>query len=549
VGERKKLLVIGLDGATFDLLQDWLDEGKLPTLRGIAEGGVIGELTTVFPPVTAPAWTTFMTGKNPGKHGVYEFLLKDGSPVNSNLKDGKAVWEILSDYGRKVIVIGVPVTYPPKKVKGMLISGFLTPRRKRDFTYPPELLDEIESKFGSYRLYLNKSYVEGREHELLDELFEVFDYRRKVVNYLLENYDWDFFMFHILGIDRIQHELWHILDHKHHAHKEGDKRYRRRIVEYFQRVDQGLGEIVEKVGDDTVVMIMSDHGFGPIYKFMSFNVWLLKEGFLKLKRGPITLLKRAFYRAGMTPELGYKIAMKLGLGSVRVSKDLEERSRLFAFINRLLLSFNNVDWSRTIAYSKGNYGQIFINLRGREPFGIVEPGKEYEEAREEIIRRLKEIKDPDTGERIIGEIYRCEEIYHGKYLREAPDISFLPRDMSYKALGTLAFMSSEFIRDSYGLSGDRRMKGILICSGRGIKRGKIEGANIVDLAPTILYIMGEKIPEDMDGKVLTGIFTEEHLRANPIEFTEGGGEQVGGFGCSPEDIEEIKARLRTLGYV
>jgi predicted AlkP superfamily phosphohydrolase/phosphomutase len=162
---------------------------------------------------------------------------------------------------------------------------------------------------------------------------------------------------------------------------------------------------------------------------------------------------------------------------------------------------------------------------------------------------LKEIKDPDTGERIIGEIYRCEEIYHGKHLREAPDISFLPRDMSYKALGTLAFMSSEFIRDSYGLSGDHRMNGILMCSGRGIKRGKIEGANIVDLAPTILYIMGEKIPEDMDGRVLTEIFTEEHLGANPIEFAEGEWEQVGGFGCSPEDMEEIKARLRALGYV
>ena len=556
-GEGQRVLIAALDGVGLDLLRPWLEDGVLPNLRQLMERGVHGHLATVMPPVTAPAWTSFMTGKNPGKHGVYEFLLRESNsfdeiPVNSLRRDGLTLWDLLGRAGHRAIVVNVPVTYPPQPVNGVLISGFLTPRQRRDFTYPPGLLDEIEHAVGPYRLHLNVPYQPGKVDVFLDELLDVLDYKSRVLNYLMGRYDWDFMMFHVLGTDRLQHELGHVLDPDHPAHnKQEAGQYRKRIVAYFRRVDEELGRLVEAAGPQTTVLVMSDHGSGSIYKFMSFNVWLLRQGFLRLKRDPVTLVQRLIYELGITPEVGYQIAARLGWGGTRLSVDLDERSRLLNLIGRVFLSFKNVDWTRTLAYSKGNYGQIFINLKGREPFGVVEPGDEREQVCQEIIGRLREIRDPSTGEVIIGQVFRGEELYQGKYVSQAPDILFLPRDMHYKALGTLAFMSNRFLRDSYGLSGDHRMNGLFICAGPSINQGQIvEGARIIDVAPTLLYLMGEKVPGDMDGQVLKEIFTPGFQQTHTLEFTSTPSDTgMAGGEYSPDDADDVLRRLRNLGYL
>lgn len=553
----RKLLFIGLDGTTFDLLDPLMRDIGLPNLEKIIDGGARAALETTIPPITPTAWVSLVTGKNPGKHGILEFLLRRGNsmhdlPVNQALRDSPAVWDILSKIGQKVIVTNMPVTYPPTPINGLMISDFLTPRGKRDFTYPAELVDEIESKFGPYRLYITEVYAPGNIDKVLDQLFDELEYKTRVNEYLMEQYPWDFYATHIWSTDRCQHELWHIWDETHPlSNRREVEKHKGRVMEFWKTVDEAVGRMVAKAGRDTLVMMGSDHGFGPIHKFLCFNIWLLEEGLLVLKQGALTQVKKLLFKLGFTPELGYRMSMRLGLAKIRLAAGVTNRSQLFKIIHKLMLSLEDVDWSRTTAYSKGNYGQIFINLKGREPYGAVAPGADYERICTEVIDKLKALKDPNSGEKLIGPVWRREEIYSGPHVDTAPDISFLPADMRYKPMGTLDLTSNRFITDVYGNSGDHRMNGLYIANGPGIKPGtRLSRARIIDVAPTMLYLMGQAVPEDMDGEVLTEMITEEYLKAHPISTTE---EVIDSHDLdvvySDEDSEEVRERLKSLGYL
>jgi len=554
---RPKLMVVGLDGATWDRMGPWMEAGRLPNLERLVREGTSGSLRTVVPPVTAPAWTTFMTGLNPGRHGVFEFIvrLRPGLrevPVNATLRDGTPVWTLLSEAGRRVVVVNVPVTYPPEKVRGIQISGFLTPRGRRDFAHPPGVLDELEAELGPYQLYHGEVYRPGRAGPVLDELYRVFDYRLGVARCLAQK-DWDFFMVHFWGVDRAQHELWHLGDPEHPAYDRSEgSTFGPRLIDYYRRVDEGIGELWDLArARDAAFLLMSDHGFGPITRFLIVNVWLLEQGFLVLKRRPLSLLRRLAFQAGLTPAKAYRLAMRLGLAKMRLSGGVSSRKGLVDQVQRVFLSLADVDWSRTRAYSKGNYGQIYVNLRGRETFGSVEPGEAYERVRDDIVDRLRKTPDPGNGAPLFGEIYRREEIYEGPYVDLAPDVVFLPADMSAKALGTLDFASNRFIEPTYGNSGDHRMEGILAVAGGGVRVGhRIEGARILDLAPTILYLMGAPVPRAMDGRVLVSLFEPGRMEEHPVEFEDR--ELIRGMmgeTFSPEENEEIRRRLRGAGYV
>ena len=378
----KKVLFIGLDGATFDVLDPLIDRGLMPRLKRFMDEGVRGSLETTIPPITPTAWVSWMTGKNPGKHGVFEFLLRrkgsgalPDTPVSSRSRDGLPFWDILGHMGKQAIVTNVPCTYPPAMTNGVMVADFLTPRGRHDFTYPETLVDEIESRFGPYELYITEVYTPGNVDKILNQLFTELEYKTKVNRYLLENYGWDVFATHYWGTDRFQHELWHLLDETHPSfdQREHDAHISR-IHEYWHAVDSTLGELFDVADDDATVYMGSDHGFGPIEKFLCFNVWLIDEGLLVLKRDAMTLFKRAIFRLGLTPDLAYRSAMKMGLAHLRLSVGVTNRSKLMKLANLLMLSLEDVDWSRTVAFSKGNYGQIFINLRGREEHGSV-PGR------------------------------------------------------------------------------------------------------------------------------------------------------------------------------
>lgn len=559
-----KVVIVGLDGGAFSTLQPWMDAGHLPNLQRMIQTGVSGDLQSVIPPVTAPAWVSFMTGKNPGKHGVYYFTTRDKTtgrevPVSASSRVGKTLWELLSDSDKTVLVLNVPTTYPPTPVNGVLIADFLTPKGKRDFVYPTALLDEIENRFGPYPLYLKTpvfaaNLSESNVESFLAELYLELRYKMAVMHYLMDRYTPDFSMVHLWGTDRAQHELWNLFDADHPRYNAKlAARCQPKIIQYFSAVDAALGQLQQRLDEQTTLIVMSDHGFGPIHRFIDLNVWLLQHGFIAIKPTLLSQLRLWAWKLGITNEL----FLKLLLGLVKLGIRLPDRTPADA-VNLVredgfqpLLSLNDVDWSKTKAYAKFGLGQIVINLAGRDAKGSVQPGAEYQQVRDEIVQRLKTLRDPDTGQLIGGEIYIKEDAYHGEFLDEAPDITFLPLDNNYMANILVGFSTRRWIMDIPALFGNHRLNGIFIAQGKHLAKGRrLDGARIIDVAPTVLYLMGQKIPTDMDGAVLTEAFTEEFLNHQPIEWTEPSRSVTATApSLTQEDEATIIERLKGLGYL
>lgn len=553
-----RVLVIGIDGVTFDTLDPWMDQGVMPWLASLRDRGVTAPLRSTFPPITAPAWVSFMTGKNPGKTGIFEFLYTKGdgfeqAPVNATVRNGITIWEILSREGKKVLVLGIPVTYPPDRVNGHLISGFLTPRGARDFTHPPGLLEELESEFGPYPVYHKEVYQKGKVDRVLDEAFHILRYRKKMCLKLLKEKEWDFAITYFEGTDRIQHELWHVFDETHpSSNRKEVKAHKERVLDFYREIDDTARAFAESVrGEETVELVMSDHGFGPIHHYMNFNIWLMENGFLALKRDVPTRLKRILFELGITPALGYRIAMRLGLAGLRLSKGVGGRSSLFALINRVFLSLDNIDWERTRAYSKGNYGQIYVNLKGREKTGSVEPS-DYDRTVAELMEGLRAIPDPEGNGPLLKRVFHAKEYYDGPYVKRMPDVLFIPMDMKYKAMGIVDFTTRRFIEPVFGNSGDHRMNGVFFAAGGPVRRagGRLSEASICDVAPTILHLLGLPVPEDMDGKVIENALSEEWLKENPVRYREpyemSAKEELD---LDDSERQEIIDRLKGMGYV
>ena len=556
--QKQKVLVIGLDGATYDLLKPWAQQGLLPTLQKLMTEGTAGELRSTIPPMTGPAWTTFMTGKNPGKHGIYDWIYRhkdsyDVSPVTAKHCHEPTVWSLLSDAGRRVVAYNVPMTFPPKPVNGLMISGMPAPSKQVTITYPIELLAEIEKENGEYYLYPDpgQAYSDAGVDAYIERLYKTTETRIKVFNWLRAKEDWDFFMLVFNGTDTVQHAMWKFMSPKHPLHDPSKfAKYGDVILNYFQYVDKALGEIVAKLDDNTTLMLMSDHGFGPFHKFIHVNNWLRKYGWLKIKRNPKALVKSLLFDLGFAPMKVYNMLMAFGLGSL---KREVVRGKGQGMMKTFFLSFGDVDWKRSAAYSLGNVGQIRLNVKGREPQGIVEPGEEFEKTRNAIIAKLWELRDPKTGEKVVQEVYKREEVYTGTNLAQAADIVFIPTRMEYFGFGEYEFGSNEIIETmKRGISGTHRPNGMYLLWGKPIKAGVwTEGANLYDLAPTILHLMGEPVLPDMDGRVLTEAMKPEYAamkseRQTPAKRVYSTTTEAD---LSDEDESVISERLRDLGYV
>jgi len=547
-----RVYVIGLDGATWDILGPWMDAGHLPTLASLRQQGTAGKLKSVVPPLTGPAFSSLMTGKNPGQHGVFDWLERapDGyhlQPINGERIRGQRLWDILSNHGKRVGILNVPMTYPPRKVNGFLVSGLLTPKQEPTFTHPPELGHELKETFD-YRILPELYYDRWRVDPWLEELHHIVDMRTDTALYLLETFQPDFFMLHFFVIDLIQHGLWHTVDATHPDHDTPHgRRYANAILELYQHIDCSIKRLVERADEDTNFLIISDHGFGSVRKYIYVNTLLEKMGFLKFKTDLLTRIKVAMFRLGITPARVYRLFMRLGMLNFGLSKGKGERQEL---VRRFFLSADNIDWSRTQAYAHGNIGQIFINTLGREPQGIVRGGEEREELVGKIIQCLKEVTDPETGEKIIQQIFRREEIYSGDALSDAPDILMLPERLEYQALGASEFISNQVLEPSFAFSGEHRLYGILIAAGPDIKvNPNLLEANLVDIAPTVLHLMNLPVPEDMDGQVVVEILSPDLLNRRSIEYSSTTHGEVQESGYSLQDEKEIVDRLHRLGYV
>lgn len=554
-----KVLVIGLDGATLDLIEPWARQGKLPVLASMMERGAYGRLRSVMPVLSSAAWSSFMTGMNPGKHSLYDFARREPGSYRLRVmrrdhNRAASLWKILSQHGHKVGVMNVPMTYPPEPVNGFLVSGLGTPDFQT-FTYPPTLGKELLER--GYRINKRVAYRPGNEAAYLQEVNELADRQLEGALWLMKEHEWDFFMVVFFDTDQMAHFFWRFMDPSHPAH---DPRtaaeYGDAIQNFYQKMDSSIGELTQAAGADTTVFVLSDHGTGPAYQDVFLNEWLRQEGYLETG-GDSPQLKgghRLFARLGLTRNGVSAMLRKSGLSRLEgwIKEALGDRIELLPRTTRAEFP-QAIDWSRTRAYSFGYQGQIYINLQGREPQGIVSPGKAYEQLCQEITERLMALTDPRDGKPVIDQVFRREEIFSGPYIDFAPDLTLVMRGLSYNTRQGYEFSAraGKVFSDPVTFeSGSHRPQGILFAAGPTVRPGGLrEGAQLVDLAPTILNLLGVRAPEGMDGRVLQdwvrvgSALQSEPSQSNQVtdmtqeaEFTE-------------EEEQEMLRRLKSLGYL
>ena len=562
----RRVLCIGLDSATFDLILPWAQQGLLPTFSRLLAEGTWGRLRSTLHPLSPPAWCSFMTGKNPGKHGIFDFVVhKPGSYellyTNGGLRRGKSLWRILSDVGRQVVVANVPMTWPPEPVNGVLISGFDAPGLKSDFTYPPDVYREVTKELGEYLL---RDYPFGETPEtFVDQIRRILDFRRKLCLHLMQEHPWDFFCMVFGALDVAQHAYWQYLDDGFPEITEEERsKFGGVIQDTYQRVDAVLAEILDTAPDDTDVVILSDHGSGPCHKAVFVNKWLEQLGYLRYKdqeHGAKGSARALALWAMKQVHHGLKLSMP--------PAGLEWLKRQFPGLRRRVKSqlvFSEIDWAQTRAYSFGREStSIFINQCGRFPQGAVEPGAEYEKLRAELTAALLELRDPDTGEPAAERVLNAQEVYSGDCMGSAPDLLVTWRDSDYTAWPGYQDRHREVFEPSLRHSdysdcsqlqkgGNHRPEGIVILHGPSFADGpELAGARIVDLAPTILHALRLPIPTDMDGRVLAEAFRPEAGR-EPVEYvapTEEDADDRPADGYSAQESAQIEERLRGLGYL
>lgn len=540
-----RVLVIGLDGATFDLIHPWTRAGDLPNLAKLMAEGVYGPLESTLPPVTAPAWATFATGKNPGKHGVFDFIRPRGGEfdmVNATSIRAPTLWRILSEADRTVGVMNVPVTYPPQAVNGFVIAGMLSPVGD-NFTYPPDLLNRYVGHLKPYRIAPNVQYKPGNETEFAADLLDLVERRGAYALRLMADFPSDFLMFHFQGTDIVQHALWKFIDPAHPDYNpQAAARFGPALKQIYQCIDDHIGQMLGHLTDDTTTIVMSDHGFGPLEYIVNMNLFLLEKGLLRLKRGSWTRLKAGLFRAGITPASAWHLIERTGLQNYvwHVSKSTRNK-----VVGRFL-SFEDVDWSRTRAYSIGHVGQIFTNLKGREPEGIIEPGAEYESVRQQVVGALRDLRHPDTGQPLVDKVIPGDQVAYGPYAHRSPDLHVVMDGYQTIAFPLFATDSRIVTRQIRGDSGCHRLHGIFIASGAEIRKGQtVENAHIMDLAPTILHLMELPVPADMDGRVLIEALTS----SRPVDRKSSPVGDDAEVGLSAKETAEVEERLRALGYL
>jgi len=463
VAESPRVAVIGLDCATPQLLFDRL-AGEVPNIRSLLERSLRGSLESITPPITVPAWACAMTGKTPGQLGIYGFRNRKDSSYDglaiatSGSVREPAVWDVLGDAGKRSLLIGVPPGYPPKPLEGWRVSCFLTPPSAKSYTYPDDLRAEVEEEVGEYIFDIPNFREQGEEY-VLERVFAMTERRFKVARRLVRNKPWDFFMLVEMGLDRLHHVFWQHFDPDHPKHVPGN-RFENAFRDYYRMLDREVGSLLEALPDDVVTILMSDHGARAMVGGVCFNDWLMKEGYLQLSE-PLD-------------------------GQVPIAKA-------------------PIDWSRTVAWGDGGYyGRLFLNVKGREPQGVIEPSR-YEETRDELIGRLEAMAGPD-GKPLGTRVIKPQDVYP-EVRGVAPDLIVYFGDLEWRSVGTLGmgedggFFTYENDTGPDGANHDTR--GVFALTGvPDLRAGEAEGLRLVDVGPTILELYGLPEPEGVQGRSL-----------------------------------------------
>ena len=550
--DRHRTLIIGLDGATFDLIYPWVQAGHLPTFAKLMAQGVHAPLRAWPNMNSAAAWSSIVTGYNPGMHGVHDFGSAPPQrgytwhPMTALDRKKDPFWRLLSAKGKRVNIINVPISYPADPINGFMLAGMDTPGlSSHGFAHPPELIDELSRQGIDYIIDIPNlgDLSQKQPYQLPTQVKKMMEARSRTILYLMKK-PWDAFMAVLVATDRIQHYYWPKEEFSL------DKREWAPIRETYQLIDSFLGDVLMQMDKDTTLLLVSDHGFGP----MPVANRLLNHLFAKLG-----LL---YYRQGSNHLQGRLLKALLLYGRRYIPYRFQyPLSRIFRKLHIQAVSenmFAGIDWSRTQVFASPHGGQVYLNLKGRQPEGIVS-SEDYHSFRLKIRGILQELIDPTTGIRVIKGVHLREDIFHGPYSDPAGDlviewnIGALGKALCSPTPGHQASVS--VLKDLsffQGWTGTHRTSGIFLAYGPHIKKGKtLSAATHYDITPTLLYLQDHPIPNDMDGKVLTDIFMEDHLNHHPIQYSEPPDIQWKGSATEldAEETRKIEERLRGLGYI
>jgi predicted AlkP superfamily phosphohydrolase/phosphomutase len=455
-----KICVLGLDCAAPDVI---FQDERLVNIRRLMEAGVYGRLQSVIPPITVPAWMCMSTSQDPGSLGVYGFRNRSDhsysrlSFVNSSTIKNFAIWDHLAREGRKSIIVGVPPNFPPRRINGISIGCFLTPDPAKDeFTHPAGLKQEIGALVGEYPVDV-KNFRTERKDWLRDEIFAMSQKQWQVVRHLLRNHEWDYFHFVDIGLDRVHHGFWNYFDKTHVQYQPGNP-YQSVIPDYYRWLDEQIGSVMEMLDDQTVLLVVSDHGAQRLEGGFAVNQWLIEQGLLALKRAP---------EAGITP------------------------------FEKL-----DVDWEKTRVWSEGGYyARVFFNVEGREPNGVV-PQSSYAAFQQEMKERFEALAD-DRGRPMQSLVFRPGEIY--KNVRNvAPDLIVHFGGLYWRSIGSVGHPALHVQENDTGPDAcNHAQYGMFLLAAPNCPlSGEYDGARLLDIAPTLLDLAGYDIPESMQGRSL-----------------------------------------------
>lgn len=529
--------------------------GELPTFARLMVEGAWGPLRSTVPPVSPQAWSSFLTGVWPGQHGIFGFL---GAPqghfyrrpiLSARDIQSPTLLQIAGEAGRRVAAFGVPMTYPPLPVNGILVPEQHGP----PLSHPPGLWNELVAAAGDprdlgtpipYMFTQDKRGYVARQRELLET-------QCRAAHWLLDREAFDLSVIVFTATDRAAHFLWKYMDAAHPDHRpEWAEALGDALPDLYRRLDAIVGELWARLGPDGTLVVMSDHGFGPQHKFVFINHWLWKQELLAVRpwvyrvasvRYPWPVL-RLYNAAARRLGLPY-LALPIGRWQKPIDPNLYDPRLLFD--THLL-----IDWRRTRVYGgNGSEHGLFLNMRGREPCGTVAPGVEYETLRQALCQSLQTLTDPDNGETVVERVWTREEVYSGPCIERAPDLVIELKD-GYLLSPELFAPGS--ISPALHRSGHHRLEGICLLAGPAIRPGTaLTGAAIVDLAPTLLHLSGVPTPAHMEGRVLVEALTSDWQASHPLQQVgfAGYAAQEMDTGLTPEETAVVEAHLRSLGYI
>jgi len=487
MGDVMKVFVLGIDGLTFDILDPLIEQGLLPNFKRLKSEGAYGRLESVIPPSSPPAWNTIATGLSPEEHGIKDFWTfqwRNNSverTVGTRRKAGKAIWQTLNEYGKQVIVVNVPMTFPPDPVNGIMVSGLLTPSTDSPFTYPNEFREELFKAVPDYLIDLRGPGVWGDRGAYVEEIVYVEQKRMELLKYLLNNKPWDFFFFVFTGTDRLQHGLWDEI-----------QKMEPRAVRLYSLLDSVLALVMDHLQPEDILLVLSDHGFRGIYRTFNVNEFLRRSGLLHLKKGAyFTALKGDLRRGALRTAL-VRTGLETPIRKMRqrIFARSKKTSASMAIVDRVDTAFDPslVDWSRTDA--------AMLSFNELECTGI---WCRNAQVADRVATLLQEVVDPKKGVSPVAEVEVKQDSGNGQWYVWVWMANGYGPSMMTAALSLFT--------DSVPPTGNHAVDGVLIAWGpQAIRSGEVQGARIYDIVPTIMYSMDLPIDSDLHGRVLTGLF-------------------------------------------